>query len=241
MEEITIKVNKTTLFVAGGLIAGMALGYSAGVWKSEKAASANENTQVVAQNQPVNNPPPSAPNPVVKLSIKSDDHIRGPKNPKVYLVEYSDFQCPFCQKFAPTVRQALSEYKDIALVYRHYPLSFHQNAQISAEASECASEQGKFWEYHDVLFQKGQGDGTGLAPTDLEKYAKDLGLNSTKFNNCLAAKKYSVRVNGDLSEGTSFGVQGTPGTFVVDKDGNGELVSGAVPYEVLKAAIDAKI
>lgn len=243
MEEVTVKVNKATLFAVAGLIIGLGLGYTAGLWRSEKisATNKNDNQIVLGQNQPTNNQPIPEQNPIVKISIKSDDHIRGAKNAKVTLVEYSDFQCPYCQRHFSVLKQALAEYKDIALVYRHYPLSFHQNAQIAAEGSECAAEQGKFWEYHDVLFQKGQGDGTGLTPSDLEKYAKDLGLNSSKFNDCLAAKKYSTRVTGDLSEGNAFGVQGTPATFVVDKDGNGELVSGAVPYEALKAAIDAKL
>lgn len=242
MEEVTIKVNKSMLFLVAGLALGLGLGYFGGNFQAKKAvATGGNNQQVAAQNNPPpadTAPQPSAP---VKITVAKDDHIRGAKNPKVYLVEYSDFQCPYCQRHAPTLKQALSEYKDIALVYRHYPLSFHQNAQISAEASECAAEQGKFWEYHDVLFQKGQGDGTGLAPVDLEQYAKQLGLNSAQFDGCLAAKKYSSKVSAGLTQGSSLGVDGTPGTFIVDKDGNGTLVAGAVPYATLKAAIDAAL
>lgn len=239
MEEITIKVNKSVLFSAGFLIVGIIVGFFLANSVNISFSKKDNGGQVVLNNQPAENvPQPQA----VKISIKSDDHIRGAKKPKVYLVEYSDFQCPFCQRHFPTLQKVLKDYGNkVALVYRHYPLSFHQNAQIAAEGSECASEQGKFWEFHDILFNKAQGDGTGLTPPDLEQYAKDLGLNSIKFDNCLATKKYSARVNGDLTEGSSFGVQGTPATFVVDEDGNGELVSGAVSYETLKAVIDAKL
>lgn len=241
MEEITIKVNKTVLYSAGFLIVGVIVGLTLGNFVNVSFSKKDNGGQVVLNNQP-SAPAPSgeAPAPAaVKISIKSDDHIRGAKKPKVYLVEYSDFQCPFCQRHFPTLQKVLQNYaNDVSLVYRHFPLSFHQNAQIAAEASECASEQGKFWEYHDVLFQKGQGDGTGLTPPELEQYAKQLGLNSGQFDNCLAAKKYATKVNADLAQGSALGVQGTPATFVVDKDGNAELVSGAVPYEALKAAID---
>lgn len=245
MEEVTIKVNKTVLYSAGFLIVGVIVGFTMSSFVNVSFSKKENGGQVVLNNQPAaqNNQPQNEPaNQAVKISIKPDEHLRGAKNPKVYLVEYSDFQCPYCQRHFPTLQKILQDYGDkVALAYRHYPLSFHQNAQIAAEASECASEQGKFWQYHDVLFQKGQGDGTGLTPPDLEKYAKDLGLDSSKFESCLAAKKYSARVSGDLAEGSAYGVQGTPATFVVDKNGNGELVSGAVPYEQLKAAIDAAL
>lgn len=244
MEEITIKVNKSVLFSAGFLIVGVIIGFFLAGSVDISFSKKDNGGQVILNNQP-NQPTPSnnAPAPtVVKITVDKNEHIRGGKNPQVYLVEYSDFQCPYCQRHFPTLQKILKDYGNkVALAYRHYPLSFHQNAQIAAEASECASEQGKFWEYHDVLFQKGQGDGTGLTPPDLEQYAKNLGLNSGQFNNCLAAKKYASKVNADLTQGSSLGVQGTPATFVVDKDGNGELVSGAVPYEALKAAIDAKL
>lgn len=244
MEEITIKVNKSVLFSAGFLIVGVIIGFFLANSVNISFSKKDNGGQVVLNNQPSQVAPggeASAP-AVVKISIDKNEHIRGGKNPQVYLVEYSDFQCPFCQRHFPTLQKILKDYGNkVALVYRHYPLSFHQNAQISAEASECASEQGKFWEYHDVIFQNAQADGTGLAPTDLEKYARDLGLNSGQFNDCLAAKKYASKVNADLAQGSAFGVQGTPATFVVGKDGNGELVSGAVPYEALKAAIDAKL
>jgi protein-disulfide isomerase len=245
MEEITIKVNKTTLFTATGLALGLVGGFFLGAWKGGTVGVFAKNTgneQVIQQQPTVQQPQQQQPNPVVKVSIAKDDHVTGAKSPKIYLVEYSDFQCPYCQSHHNTLAQVMKDYgSKVALVYRHYPLSFHQNADIAANASECASEQGKFWQYHDVLFTKGQGDGTGLGQADLEQYAKNLGLNFSKFQSCLASKKYSTRISNDITVGNSLGVQGTPATFIVDKDGNGELISGAVPYETFKAAIEAKL
>jgi protein-disulfide isomerase len=245
MQEVTIKINKTTLFTAAGLLIGLCGGYALGAWNGNNNSPGifAKNNQPAAQ-QPTNQTGDNQPaaNPTVKISLTAADHITGGKNPQVYLVEYSDFQCPYCKRHEPTIQQVLKTYGGkVAVVYRHYPLSFHQNAQIAAEASECASEQGKFWQYHDVLFDKGQGDGTGLASADLKKYAVDLGLNTAKFNTCLDANKYSAVISADQASGNSYGVNGTPATFVTDTNGNGELVSGAVPFETMKAAIDAKL
>jgi protein-disulfide isomerase len=240
MEEVTIKINKTALFLVAGLVVGLGLGYYAGNARSQASAKNPGGTQLAANNQP--SAPADSGNaaaPAGKVILTKADHITGAKNPQIYLVEYSDFQCPYCQKFHPTMQRAIKEFgNQVALVYRHFPLSFHQNAQIAAEASECASEQGKFWEYGDLLFAKGSGDGTGLTPPDLEKYARDLGLNGEKFDSCLAAKKYAAKVNADQASGSAAGVNGTPATILIDKNGGQRLISGAVSYEELKAAID---
>ena len=162
-----------------------------------------------------------------------DKHIRGGKNATVTLVEYSDFQCPYCQSLEPTLQQLLAEYGDkISLEYRHYPLSFHPMAQPSAEASECAAEQGKFWEYHDGLF----ANQANLSPALFQSLAETLRLNMTRFNSCLNSGKYVAKINAQLQAGQRAGVQGTPGTFV-----NGDLVSGAQPYESFKNIIDGKL
>ncbi len=175
--------------------------------------------------------------------VGKDDHVRGGKNPKVYLVEYSDFECPFCKRFHPTMQQALQEYGDkIAWVYRHYPLSFHANAPKEAEATECANELGgsdKFWAYTDKIFERTTSNGTGFALDALVPLAKEIGLNESKFKSCLDSGKYADHVNQDVTEGTSAGVSGTPTTFVVTADGK-TLTSfpGAVPYEQIKPGID---
>ncbi|MFH1193444.1 MAG: DsbA family protein [bacterium] len=240
MEEVTIKINKTALFLVAGLIVGAGLGYYAGANRTPAVAKNPGGTQVVANNQP--SPADSGSAPAEKIIVTKDDNITGAKNPQVYLVEFSDFQCPYCKKFHPTMQQIIKEFGNkVAWVYRHFPLSSQQNAQIAAEASECASEQGKFWEYGDLLFAKGSGDGTGLTPPDLEKYARDLGLNGDKFDSCLASKKYAGKVGADQVSGSAAGVNGTPGTVLIDKNGNQNLISGAVSYEELKTAIQAAL
>lgn len=244
MQDITIKINKVTLFTIAGLVVGLIGGYfwgsgSIGGVFAKNTNGANNQQVVVAGNNDQQGQPAA---PSAKIEITADDHIKGGKKPQLYLVEYSDFQCPFCQSLSPTISRLMKEYGDkIAVVYRHYPLSFHQNAQVAAEASECAGEQGKFWEMHDVMFEKGQGDGTGLDRASLDGYAKTMGLNLTKFKSCMDTNKYAGRVSADFASGNTNGVQGTPATFVVDKNGNSELVSGAVPFENFKSIIDAKL
>ncbi len=165
--------------------------------------------------------------------VAGTDHVQGAKNAKVTLVEYSDFQCPFCQRHLPTIQQALKDYpNDVRLVYRYYPLSFHPEAQKSAESAECAFAQGgdtAFWKMHDELFAA-QATLSRATYTDL---AKKIGLDTAKFDKCVDSGQMASRITTDLNEGTSAGVEGTPATFV-----NGTLVSGAVPYSDLKAAID---
>lgn len=240
MEEITIKVNKTVLFSAGFLVVGVIVGLTLGSFVNVSFSKKDNGAQVALNNQPANNQPTAAPSP--KITLTAADHLRGAKNAQVVIVEYSDFQCSYCQKHYPTMKRLIQEYGNkVAWVYRHYPLSFHANAQIAAEGSECAAEQGKFWEFADILSAKGQGDGTGLTPPNLEQYAKDLGLNSSQFDACLANKKYASVVNADQASGSAAGVDGTPANIILDKSGKTSLVAGAVPYEQLKAAIDAAL
>lgn len=178
--------------------------------------------------------PPVAAGPLKEVG--DQDHIKGAANAKVTLVEYSDFQCPFCQRHLPSINQALKDFpNDVRLVYRHYPLSFHPEAQKSAEASECAAKLGgndAFWKMHDELF----ANQATLSRSLYTELAKKLGLNTANFDKCLDGGEMATRVNTDLNEGTTAGVEGTPATFV-----NGMLVSGAVPYSELKAAIQAAL
>lgn len=175
---------------------------------------------------------PAATGPAT-FEITEDDHVRGDASAKVTLVEFSDFECPFCEKFTPTVEQIMKEYAGkVRLVYKHFPLSnIHPNAQKAAEASECASEQGKFWEYYNVLFKNQPG---GFSIDKFKAWAGELKLNTTQFNACLDSSKYATKVKVDAAEGTAKGVTGTPATFI-----NGALVSGNQPYDSFKAKIDA--
>lgn len=167
------------------------------------------------------------------LTSAPKSNLLGNKNAKVKLVEYSDFQCPFCARLAPTLKQLLADYGDkISVEYRHFPLDFHPMATPAAEASECAAEQKKFWEFHDAVFANQQA----LSPAFFRSTATSLGLNMKKFDVCVSSGKYSAKVAAQMAEGQAKGVSGTPGTFV-----NDEFINGAQPYEAFKAAIDAQL
>jgi protein-disulfide isomerase len=243
-ERIVFKTPPRMAFTMGILV-GLAvtsltafiMTYSLLRSEQNKTAKANTNTAQVAgaaTNQPSVNTNQGTAQPVIAdIQLAADDHVRGDKNAKVTLVEYSDFQCPYCGAVTPTLEKILSDYKGkVKLIFRHYPLSFHENAQKAAEASECASEQGKFWEMHDKMFT----NQSALTVDNLKQYAKDLKLNTTKFNSCLDSGKYAQKVKDEETQGTQYGVEGTPATFV-----NGTLVSGAVPYDSFKQVIDAAL
>ncbi len=176
-------------------------------------------------------------------AVTDKDHIRGDKNADLVLVEYSDLECPFCKRFHPTMQQVLQEYGNkVAWVYRHYPLSFHQNAQKEAEASECVAEQGGndvFWSFVDKIFEKTESNGTGFALEDLKPLAEEVGVNGAQFQECLDSGKYANYVKKDMDGGTKAGIQGTPGTVIVAKDGKKDLINGALPYDQVKTQLDA--
>ena len=158
---------------------------------------------------------------------------KGPSGAPIELIEFSDFQCPFCQRANPTVDQVLKTYGDrIRFVYRHFPLSNHPNAKPAAEASQCAAEQGKFWEYHDKLF----ANPSRLADGDLKQSAAELGLDTAAFNKCVDTHKYASQVESDFRAGEDAGVNGTPAFFV-----NGRMISGAQPFEAFKRLIDEEL
>lgn len=185
--------------------------------------------------------PPQTASDVPKVS--KDDHIRGDKNARLALIEYSDIECPFCKRFHPTAQQVVDTYKGkVMWVYRHYPLSFHANAQKEAEAVECANEQGgndAFWKYLDSIYERTTSNGTGFALDKLVPLAKELGLDETKFKLCLDGGKFADHVKQDMDGGTKAGVTGTPGNIILDtKTGATRLIPGAVPFEQVKAVID---
>jgi protein-disulfide isomerase len=145
--------------------------------------------------------------------------LRGNPKAPVMIVEFSDFECPYCHQVEPTIKQVLAKYGDkVSLSYRDFPLTqIHAQAEIAAEASRCALEQGKFWEYHDQLFTASKLDKDALI-----EYARNLGLDETKFGSCLTSEKYKAQIDKDLEEGRKAGVTGTPGFFI-----NGIAASGA--------------
>jgi protein-disulfide isomerase len=179
-------------------------------------------------------PPPAAPGAGEKVDVAPGDApTRGPKNAKVTIVEFSDFQCPFCGRVVPTVRQIEETYKGkVRLAFKNQPLPFHNNAQTAAEAAMAANEQGKFWEMHDKMFANQQA----LDRASLEKYAEEIGLNMGKFKAALDSGKFKDKVQKDSAEGTKIGANGTPTFFI-----NGQKVEGAQPFDSFKTVIDAEL
>src|SRR3989338_6919610 len=141
------------------------------------------------------------------------DHILGDANAPVKIIVYSDFECPFCAKYAGTIKQVEEKFKDkVAISFRHYPLPGHPQAELAAQASECAAEQGKFWQMHDKLFADNLAG--RLSPEQYKTDAAELGLDEAQFNQCLDSEKYKNRVAEDKAEGKRIGVTGTPTSFV---------------------------
>ena len=159
--------------------------------------------------------------------------VEGNPDATVKIVEFSDFQCPACGAAAPTVKKIMEEYGDkVSLEYKHFPLtSIHAFAFNAAEASECANDQGKFWEMHDMMFEK-QDD---LTIGSLKKYAETIGLDTEKFNNCLDSNAKAKYVTADFNEGIGKGVDSTPSFFV-----NGKKIE-SWKYEIFAAALDAAL
>jgi len=173
-----------------------------------------------------------APVAIAVPAIDENDHVKGNKDAKVSVIEYSDFECPFCLRHNKDMDKIFTEYKDsIKVTFRHFPLSFHPEAQKAAEAAECAGEQNKFWEMHDLIFAANENQTMSVA--EWKKQAKTLGLVVAQFDKCLDDGKYADKIKADLSEGQSIGISGTPATFI-----NGKVFSGAVGYEALKSEIE---
>jgi len=189
---------------------------------------------------------PTAGAPAVAPKITKDDHIRGNGNSRIVLVEYSDFECPYCKTFHLTAQKIVDEYAGkVMWVYRHYPLSFHANAQKEAEATECASELGgndAFWKFADALYERTTSNGTGFALDKLGPLAAELELSQEKFQTCLDSGKYAQKVKDNMAQGTKEGISGTPGNILLDtKTGKIQEIPGAVPFEQIKPVIDGML
>ena len=224
--------NKTNFFL--GFFAGMAiLSVVAFLVLLVVVFTNKQEVQLGAQAEPTDNEqvvdePQSAPVP----PINESDTVFGNPEAKVVLIEYTDFECPFCARHYGTVQKIKENYGDkIAFVTRHFPLSFHANAQKASEAVECAGEAGKFWEMYDVVFQANLNE-TEMSVAAWKTAAGKLGLGAS-FNTCLDDGKYAGKVKQQMATGAAAGVNGTPATFV-----NGELISGALPYEQFAGIID---
>lgn len=189
-------------------------------------------------------PTPSAVGSTVAISkiaaVDDKDHILGNKDAEITIIEYSDFQCPFCSRFHPTLQQMVDDYDGkVRWVYRHFPLSFHEEAESAAEAAECAGEQNKFWEYGDALVENQSSLGEDL----YKKLATDLGLNTSQFDACRTSDKYLEKIASDAAEGAAAGITGTPGSFIFKTDAKGTdtagVIKGAQSASAVKSVIDA--
>ncbi len=169
-----------------------------------------------------------------RIAVAAGDSPRyGSPDAPVQIIEFSDFQCPYCSRAADTLAQVKEKYGDkVSVVYRHFPLDFHDRANIAAQASQCAADQGKFWEYHDKLFANQRA----LSDEDLTRYAEEVGLNVGEFNECVKSGKHIETVATDLREGTEAGMSGTPGFFI-----NGRFLGGAQPLEAFSEIIDEEL
>ncbi|MDA9982133.1 DsbA family protein [Gammaproteobacteria bacterium] len=172
------------------------------------------------------------------------DHIRGNAEAEISLIEYSDFECPFCKRFHPTAKQLVKAYDGkVNWVYRHFPLSFHNpGAQKQAEASECANELGGndiFWTYNDSIYERTTSNGKGFPVDNLIPLAVELGMDEQQFKECLDSGRHADRVKEDFVEGSSIGVTGTPGNVLrSNRTGKALMRPGAQPFARLKADID---
>ena len=246
--SITESYEKSFYYLAASFLIGAIL-ISASIIYSASYLVKNLSSGVVAAQQTGSAPvaPSTAPKAGanVSVSIRKDAPVLGKSDAKVAIVEFADFQCPFCkQYYQQTFNDIKTKYIDtgkVKYVFMHFPLTqIHVNAQVSAVAAECANQQGKFWEYHDVLFTQGQSNGDGLDKTSLEKYADKLGLNKgtlgigkNKFNQCLESNATLKTVQSDQAEGTKNGITGTPSFFI-----NGKPLVGAQPAASFEKVIE---
>ena len=180
-----------------------------------------------------NEPKPLAPAEAMKLIAVDSAPTRGAAKGGVTIVEYGDFQCPFCLRSRPVIKQVMDTYPaQVRLVYKHFPLSFHREAMNAHRAAEAAREQDKFWEMHDRIFQ---------APSDLtaetmRKHAEALGLDLAKYDEGVKSERVQKRIAADQEEGRKVGVRGTPAFFV-----NGKYIAGAQPFDAFKREVDAAL
>ena len=168
-----------------------------------------------------------------RVQVEAKGPSRGPADAKVTIVEFSDFECPFCSKAEDSVSTVMEKYAGkVRLVFRHFPLSFHPNAPKAAEAAACANDQGKFWEMHKQLFANQKA----LSVDELKQHAVAIGLEKGKFDECLDSGKNKGLVEADTKAGSDVGVSGTPAFFI-----NGKLLSGAQPASEFEKVIDAEL
>ncbi len=239
-----IQISKGGLLVS--VIALVGFGYLLATTTGIPAKVATNDQKPVVQNEQAAAVAATTTTDTNKINyapLTPDDHIIGDlTTAKVILVEYSDLECPYCKVFHETLKTVVATYGNkIAWVYRHFPLdSLHPKARKEAEASECAWEQGGndgFWKYADKIFSITPSN-NGLAPELLSYAAEKNGLDVKKFDECLASGRYAEKIQKSVEDGNRIGVEGTPYTLLITKDGTAKPLSGAYKFEQLQAQID---
>src|SRR5574341_1503271 len=240
-EEYSFKIQKHTLwkFSTFVLLVLFVISLLTGGFGIGSDSTANGAAVVPTQE-------PQAPPTNIKLDLDDDGALKGSEDAEVTIIEFSDFECPFCGRFySQTLPQILRDYVDtgkVNLIFKDFPLPFHPSATKAAIAAECAKEQGKFWEMHDKIFdgqQSWANQGPSISVPLFKQYAKDLGLNS-KFDSCLDSDKYAKEVQEDTAEAGSY-VSGTPSFFIGNQKTGYTLLVGAQPFPAFQQAIEEKL
>lgn len=252
--KISIKKSTFRTLVVSVIVISIIAAFFAGSYaslKSEELTKSELNEAIakleskIVKTQQTGNQPQVQP---IRVSV-DDDPIRGNQDAPITIVEFSDYQCPFCARFQvqtlPLIVEQYVETGKVKFVYRDFPIqSIHPNALPAAAAAECAYEQDKYWEYHDALFEN-QGVwnkvDTPSAITIFKEYATKLNLNQEQFDSCLDTGKYIEEINNDLKDGRDYGVTGTPGFFIGNEEIGFERLTGAQPFEAFKSMIDSQL
>jgi len=235
--KVKIEFDEITLWKLGTIIFGILFVLS---HFSGNGGSVSDDSGAAIPSAP--QAAPQAPSPVdVEIG---DAYVKGNKNAKVTIIEYSDFECPFCKKFHTTPPEIVAHYKGkVNWVYRHLPLAFHNpGAQKQAEASECANEVGgneSFWKYADLIYLRTKSNGKGFPLKNLVPLAVEIGLNEEQFKTCLNSGKYAKRIQKDLDDAMKMGISGTPSIVIKNNEtGDIRFKSGAYPAETFIAEIE---
>ena len=256
----SIKIKKSTYGnMIKGLVAAIAIaafvgGYSISEINNSDSISKDDLQELVDaleasnQNQPTSRES-TPPQPSILRTVSlDDDPMKGNPNAPVTIVEFSDFQCPFCSRFfeqtLPLIEQNYINTGKVNLVYRDYPLSFHQNAKPAHIASECADEQDAFWGYHDILFEKQiewQSIGFDIVNKQFLAYAQELGLDESTFSSCFESNEIEQEIQSDFQDGAKYGVTGTPTFFVGNEKYGYTKITGAQPYQNFVNVIESKL
>lgn len=241
-KNFTLSLLSSNNLVSILIVVSIGLAFLVGImWQKVRSLESGSNTKV-ADTAGDNNP--QAPSQAGEVDpVTNSDYVKGNRNARIALIEYSDLECPFCKSFHPTAQQAIDEYPDdIMWVYRHFPLKqLHSKAFKQAEAVECAGKlagNDSFWALTDKIFEVTPSN-NGLDNSILPDLAVDVGLNKSAFQACLDSGEMAQNVDDDYQSGLKAGVTGTPGNILLDtKTGESVLIPGAVPYPQLKQAID---